>query len=57
MPELPEVEVARRAVEEHCVGKKIKKAVIANDSKVIDEVSPSDFEAALLGKTVISAHR
>jgi formamidopyrimidine-DNA glycosylase len=57
MPELPEVEVARRAVEEHCVGKTIKKAVIANDSKVIDEVSPSDFEAALLGKTVISAHR
>ncbi|KAE7997299.1 hypothetical protein FH972_001945 [Carpinus fangiana] len=51
MPELPEVEVARRAVEEHCLGKKIKKAAIANDSKVIDGVSPSDFEAALLGKT------
>ncbi|XP_062155475.1 formamidopyrimidine-DNA glycosylase-like isoform X1 [Alnus glutinosa] len=57
MPELPEVEAARRAVEEHCVGKKIKKAVIANDTKVIEGVSPSDFEAALLGKTVVSARR
>ncbi|XP_059456830.1 formamidopyrimidine-DNA glycosylase-like isoform X2 [Corylus avellana] len=57
MPELPEVEAARRAVEEHCVGKKIKKAIIANDTKVIDGVSPSDFEAVLLGKTVISARR
>ncbi|RVW47671.1 Formamidopyrimidine-DNA glycosylase [Vitis vinifera] len=55
MPELPEVEVARRAVEEHCVGKKITKAVIANDSKVIDGVSPSDFEVSLLGKTIFSA--
>lgn len=57
MPELPEVEAARRAVEEHCLGKKIKKAIIANDSKVIDSVSSSDFEASLLGKTIISAHR
>jgi formamidopyrimidine-DNA glycosylase len=57
MPELPEVEAARLAVEEHCVGKKIKKAVIANDTKVIEGVSPSDFEAALLGKTVVSARR
>ncbi|XP_034682801.1 formamidopyrimidine-DNA glycosylase-like isoform X1 [Vitis riparia] len=56
MPELPEVEAARRAVEEHCVGK-ITKAVIANDSMVIDGVSPSDFEASLLGKTIVSAHR
>ncbi|KAL0547447.1 hypothetical protein IC582_017383 [Cucumis melo] len=57
MPELPEVEAARRAIEEHCVGKVIKKAVIADDTKVIDGVSPSDFEASLLGKTILSAHR
>ncbi|XP_050234441.1 formamidopyrimidine-DNA glycosylase isoform X2 [Mercurialis annua] len=57
MPELPEVEAARKAIEENCLGKKIIKAVIANDTKVIDGVSPSDFEAALLGKTLISAHR
>ncbi|KAB2611471.1 formamidopyrimidine-DNA glycosylase [Pyrus ussuriensis x Pyrus communis] len=57
MPELPEVEAARRAVEEHCVGKKITKALIADDSKVIDGVSRADFEASLLGKTIVSAHR
>uniref|UniRef100_A0A9I9DGC4 Formamidopyrimidine-DNA glycosylase catalytic domain-containing protein n=1 Tax=Cucumis melo TaxID=3656 RepID=A0A9I9DGC4_CUCME len=57
MPELPEVEAARRAIEEHCIGKVIKKAVIADDTKVIDGVSPSDFEASLLGKTILSAHR
>ncbi|KAM1060644.1 hypothetical protein ACFX13_025820 [Malus domestica] len=57
MPELPEVEAARRAIEEHCVGKKITKALIADDSKVIDGVSRADFEASLLGKTIVSAHR
>ncbi|KAJ6704442.1 FORMAMIDOPYRIMIDINE-DNA GLYCOSYLASE [Salix viminalis] len=57
MPELPEVEAARRAIEEHCTGKKIKKAIIAEDSKVIDGVAPSDFVAALVGKTIVSAHR
>ncbi|KAJ8769779.1 hypothetical protein K2173_007639 [Erythroxylum novogranatense] len=57
MPELPEVEAARRAIEQNCLGKRIKKAIVANDSKVIDGVSPSDFEAALVGKTLISALR
>ncbi|CAK7356951.1 unnamed protein product [Dovyalis caffra] len=57
MPELPEVEAARRAIEENCIGKKIKKAIIADDPKVIDGVSPSDFEAALVGKTIVSALR
>ncbi|GAV75452.1 Fapy_DNA_glyco domain-containing protein/H2TH domain-containing protein [Cephalotus follicularis] len=57
MPELPEVEAARRAIAEHCLNKKIKRAVIANDTKVIDGVSPSDFESSLLGKTIVNAHR
>nr|GMD07597.1 formamidopyrimidine-DNA glycosylase isoform X2 [Ipomoea batatas] len=57
MPELPEVEAARRAVEEHCTGLKIKKAIIANDFKVIDGVSSEDFEASILGKTIVAAHR
>ncbi|WCJ40514.1 Formamidopyrimidine-DNA glycosylase [Euphorbia peplus] len=57
MPELPEVEAARRAIQDHCLGRKIKKAIIADDPKVIDGVSPSDFEAALVGKTLISALR
>ncbi|KAL4559912.1 hypothetical protein LXL04_032058 [Taraxacum kok-saghyz] len=57
MPELPEVEAARRAIEENCLGKKIKRSVVADDSKVVDGVSPSDFEAALTGKTIVAAHR
>ncbi|XP_044486568.1 formamidopyrimidine-DNA glycosylase isoform X2 [Mangifera indica] len=57
MPELPEVEAARRAIEENCLGKKIVKSIIADDNKVIDGVSASEFEAALLGKTILSAHR
>ncbi|XP_024972642.1 formamidopyrimidine-DNA glycosylase [Cynara cardunculus var. scolymus] len=57
MPELPEVEAARRAIEENCIGKKIKRSVVADDAKVIDGVSPSDFEASLTGKTIVAAHR
>ncbi|KAI0488889.1 hypothetical protein KFK09_028728 [Dendrobium nobile] len=57
MPELPEVEAARRAIEEHCTGKKVRRAVVANDSKVIDGVSPSELESALVGKTIIAALR
>lgn len=57
MPELPEVEVARRAIEDHCIGKTIKRSIVANDSKVIEGVSASDFEAALVGKTIVAAYR
>ena len=57
MPELPEVEAARRAIEDNCTGKKIIRALIADDSKVIDAVSPSDFQASLVGKTIVAAHR
>ncbi|KAK9066065.1 hypothetical protein SSX86_015467 [Deinandra increscens subsp. villosa] len=57
MPELPEVEAARRAIEENCIGKKIKRSVVADDSKVIDGVSRSEFEASVTGKTIVAAHR
>jgi formamidopyrimidine-DNA glycosylase len=57
MPELPEVEVARRALEEHCVGKRIVKCTVDEDPKVIDGVSPSDLQSALVGKTILSALR
>ncbi|XP_058115630.1 formamidopyrimidine-DNA glycosylase isoform X4 [Magnolia sinica] len=59
MPELPEVEAARRAIEEHCVGKKIKRSIVADDDKVIDAggLSPSDFQASLTGKTIVAACR
>ncbi|CAH9075726.1 unnamed protein product [Cuscuta epithymum] len=57
MPELPEVEAARRAVEDNCKGLKIVKSKIADDPKVIDGVSPEDFEASLTGKSIVAAHR
>ncbi|CAO2815227.1 unnamed protein product [Amaranthus hypochondriacus] len=57
MPELPEVEAARSAIAEHCIGKKIVKAIIADDTKVIVGVSRSDFEASILNKTIVAAHR
>ncbi|MCD9560564.1 Formamidopyrimidine-DNA glycosylase [Datura stramonium] len=57
MPELPEVEAARRAIEDNCIGKKIVRAIIADDPKVIDGVSPMEFKASLEGKTIIAANR
>ncbi|KAJ4763296.1 Formamidopyrimidine-DNA glycosylase [Rhynchospora pubera] len=57
MPESPEVEVARRALEENCVGKRIVKCTVDEDPKVIDGVSASDLQSALLGKTIVSALR
>ncbi|KAK1271740.1 Formamidopyrimidine-DNA glycosylase [Acorus gramineus] len=57
MPELPEVEAARRAIEDHCLGRVIKRCVVAEDPKVIDGFSPSEFESSLLGKTIVSARR
>ncbi|GJW05634.1 formamidopyrimidine-DNA glycosylase isoform X1 [Tanacetum coccineum] len=57
MPELPEVEAAKRAISESCIGKKIIKAVIADDTKVIDGVSPQDFEKSLTGKKIVGVFR
>ncbi|KAH0925956.1 hypothetical protein HID58_018212 [Brassica napus] len=57
MPELPEVEAARRAIADNCLGKKIKRVLIADDNKVIDGISPSDFQKSVLGKTIVSARR
>lgn len=57
MPELPEVEVARRAIEEYCVGKRIAQCSVADDPKVIDGVTPSDLESALVGKTIVASLR
>lgn len=57
MPELPEVEAARRALQEHCVGKRIVKCAAADDTKVIDGVSPDRLEAALVGRTIAAARR
>ncbi|KQJ96000.1 formamidopyrimidine-DNA glycosylase isoform X3 [Brachypodium distachyon] len=57
MPELPEVEAARLALEEHCVGKRIVRCSAADDTKVIDGIAPSQLEAALVGRTIAAARR
>ncbi|MCO5548417.1 hypothetical protein L7F22_001873 [Adiantum nelumboides] len=57
MPELPEVEAARKAVHESCCGRRILQASVANDTIVIDRVEPSVLESALVGRSILGAHR
>ncbi|PRW20199.1 formamidopyrimidine-DNA glycosylase isoform X2 [Chlorella sorokiniana] len=57
MPELPEVEGARRLAERTCVGKRIVEAIIADDEKVICNVKPQELQAALVGRTIVAAKR
>ncbi|KAK6912248.1 Formamidopyrimidine-DNA glycosylase, catalytic domain [Dillenia turbinata] len=57
MPELPEVEAARRAIEQHCIGKTIKRCVVADDGTVIEGVTPSEMESSLLNRIIVSAKR
>ncbi|RLN12668.1 formamidopyrimidine-DNA glycosylase-like [Panicum miliaceum] len=55
MPELPEVEAARRA---HCVGRRIARCAVADDAKVV--VAPAGraaFERAMVGRTIVAARR
>lgn len=56
MPELPEVEAARRALEAHCVGRRIARCAVADDPKVVlaDRVA---FERAMVGRTIVAARR
>ncbi|RCV17942.1 hypothetical protein SETIT_3G261000v2 [Setaria italica] len=57
MPELPEVEAARRALQEHCVGKRIVRCAAADDTKVIDGVARDRLESALVGRAITAARR
>lgn len=52
MPELPEVETARRLAERTLVGKQIERAEASRDPIVYDRASPETVETALLGRTV-----
>uniref|UniRef100_A0ACD6A6F1 Uncharacterized protein n=1 Tax=Avena sativa TaxID=4498 RepID=A0ACD6A6F1_AVESA len=56
MPELPEVEAARRALEAHCVGRRIARCAVADDPKVVltDRVA---FERSMVGRTIVAARR
>jgi formamidopyrimidine-DNA glycosylase len=57
MPELPEVETARRQAEQALRGRLIAAVAVAPDPIVFDGVSPSRFAAALRGRRVVAARR
>ncbi len=57
MPELPEVETARRQAEHALRGRLITGVAVAPDPIVFDGVSPSRFAAALRGRRVVAARR
>ena len=60
MPELPEVEAARRALEAHCVGRRIARCAVADDPKVVvagTGATRVGFERAMVGRTIVAARR
>ncbi len=57
MPELPEVERARRLIERVAVGRRITRVACADDRIVFDGVLPHAVEDALPGRRVVAAHR
>jgi len=57
MPELPEVEAARRLLTRSAVGRRIVSARVMADPIVFQGVSPVRVRRALVGRRVISAHR
>ena len=57
MPELPEVEAARRLWDKVCVGKKVSSCEVVQDNIVFEGVSPDEFSKRMVGSTVVAAHR
>ncbi|MFT4188391.1 MAG: bifunctional DNA-formamidopyrimidine glycosylase/DNA-(apurinic or apyrimidinic site) lyase [Aeromicrobium sp.] len=58
MPELPEVEVVRRGLDDHVVGRMIDAATVHDARSVRRHVpGPEDFAARLAGRTVVAARR
>ncbi|HEX3648808.1 MAG TPA: bifunctional DNA-formamidopyrimidine glycosylase/DNA-(apurinic or apyrimidinic site) lyase [Pseudonocardiaceae bacterium] len=58
MPELPEVEVVRRGLSDHVVGRTIAKVEVLHPRAVRRHLpGPADFEARLAGRTVTAARR
>ena len=57
MPELPEVEAARRLLMRSAVGRRIVAARVTPDSIVFQGVSPVRVRRALVGRRVLAAHR
>ena len=57
MPELPEVEAARRAAHEVAAGRRIVQAYVADDPIVFEGVPPARFRRALVGRRVKAVRR
>lgn len=58
MPELPEVEAARRVLEKECVGKRIVRVEAVEDDKVFSGgLSPDQIRGALTGHTTLAVKR
>lgn len=57
MPELPEVERARRLVERVAVGHRIERVRCADDRIVLVGVTPSEMARALMGRRVLASRR
>lgn len=57
MPELPEVEHARRVLERVAVGRRVEVARCADDPIVFEGRSPREFSRAVRGRTVAAARR
>jgi formamidopyrimidine-DNA glycosylase len=57
VPELPEVESARRLVDQAAAGRRIIDVWCAGDRIVLDGVTPAAVRAALRGRTVRRGHR
>lgn len=57
MPELPEVESARRLAEKHLVGKRILNVKVVDDRIVFDGVLADSFAKQLKGRTIKASRR
>jgi formamidopyrimidine-DNA glycosylase len=57
MPELPEVETARRTATAVAVGRRIVGVTVADDTIVFERVSPARIRRALLGRQVHAVRR
>ena len=57
MPELPEVEAARRAAHQVAAGRRIVEAYVADDPIVFEGIAPARFRRALVGRRVKAVRR
>ena len=57
MPELPEVEAARKRVHATCLGHVIAQVEVADDTKVYDNETPENVKKIICGKKIVGTHR